>query len=166
MDLLRKTLIQGIASLSFFAMLPAVASGHEPVSLKVGHAQTLRLDQPPTTVAVGDADIASASVASENTLVLIGKKPGSTNVIALGADGSEIHNTLVQVTRADGRSTITMVRAGQQQAYVCGSKPGCLAVDSASQAIDHAETSDPARIENGTDEPPRSLHLSGLQNAN
>lgn len=119
----------------------AAAQAQEAVSLKVGHAQALKLAGTPVTVAVGDAEVASASVALDDTLMLIGRRPGTTNVVALAADGSEMANTLVRVERADGRQMVSVIRAGQPQAYVCGAEPGCLAVDPASQIVDHAETS-------------------------
>jgi hypothetical protein len=124
----------------------AAADAQEAVSLKVGHAQTLKLDGTPVTVAVGDSDVASASVALDDTLMLIGRRPGTTNVVALAANGMVMANTLVQVERADGRQLVSVIRAGQQQAYVCGAEPGCLAVDPGSQVIGYAETSEPARI--------------------
>jgi Flp pilus assembly secretin CpaC len=122
----------------------AAAPAQEAVSLKVGHAQALKLDGTPTTVAVGDSDVASASVALDDTLMLIGRRPGTTNVVALAADGSEMANALVRVERADGRRMVSVIRAGQPQAYVCGSEPGCLPVDPASQAVDFAATSEAA----------------------
>lgn len=143
MGSIKSPLFQAVVLLSFVAAVPA-SSAAEVVSVKVGHAQTLKLDGTPTTVAVGDGDVASASVALENTLMLIGKRPGTTNVVALDADGSEVTNTVVQVVRADGRRTISVIRAGQPQAYVCGTEPGCLAVDPDSRVIDHVETNDPA----------------------
>ncbi|HEX2256752.1 MAG TPA: pilus assembly protein N-terminal domain-containing protein [Afifellaceae bacterium] len=124
----------------------AAAQAQEAVSLKVGHAQALKLDGTPVTVAVGDSAVASASVALDDTLMLIGRRPGTTNVVALAADGTEMANTLVRVERPDGRRTVSIIRAGQPQAYVCGAEPGCLAVDQGSQVIDYGETSDPARV--------------------
>lgn len=143
MSSIKSPLCQSVVLLSLLLMVPAIAAA-EVVSLKVGHAQTLRLEGTPTTVAVGDGDVASASVALDNTLMLIGKRPGTTNVVALDANGSEVTNTVVQVVRADGRRMVSVIRAGQPQAYFCGTGPGCLAVDPGSQLMDDMEADDPA----------------------
>lgn len=35
---------------------------------------------------------------------------------------------------------MSVIRAGQPQAYLCGTAPGCLAFDPASQSVDQGET--------------------------
>lgn len=141
----------------------AAAPAQEAVSLKVGHAQALKLAGTPVTVAVGDAEVASASVALDDTLMLIGRRPGTTNVVALAADGTEMANALVRVERADGRRMVSVIRAGQQQAYVCGADPGCLAVDPASQVTEFAATSEAA---GAADEAPAELQTSRVSQRN
>lgn len=49
------------------------------------------------------AHLLEAAGALDDTLMLIGKRPGTTNVVALAADGSQMANTLVRVERADSR---------------------------------------------------------------
>jgi hypothetical protein len=140
-----------------------IAAAQEAVSLKVGHAQALKLAGTPVTVAIGDAEVASASVALDDTLMLIGRRPGTTNVVALAADGTEMANALVRVERADGRRMVSVIRAGQQQAYVCGADPGCLAVDPASQVTEFAATSEAA---GAADAVPAELQTSRVSQRN
>jgi hypothetical protein len=133
--------VLGIAAL--VAMAPSALTA-QILDLKAGHARSMTLSGNAHTVTVGNADIASASVAFPNALMLIGRTPGTTNVVVLDENGSEIGNAILRVVRADGRQTIAVFRAGQNQTYLCRPEPGCLAVATMTQEIPYGQTSDPA----------------------
>jgi hypothetical protein len=136
--------VSALVALCIFSAGAATVEAADIVTLQVGHAQTLKLSAPAHTVAVGDADVASASVAFGDTLMLIGRNPGTTNLVVLDAEGSEIENTTIRVVRADGRRIIEVLRAGSRRTYLCGSEPVCLFVDPATRAVELEQTDDPA----------------------
>lgn len=133
--------ILGMAVL--FAMAPSALTA-QVVDLKAGHARSMTLSGNAHTVTVGDANIASASVAFPDALMVIGRNPGTTNVVVLDENGAEIENAVLRVLRADGRHTVAVLRGGRSQTYLCRPEPGCLAVDIDSQLIAYDQTSDPA----------------------
>ena len=81
------------------------------------------------TVTVGDANVASARVVFGNTLMVLGKNPGRTNIVALDENGAEIDNIALRVLRADGRRTMDVISGGVRETHLCGSEPNCRIVD-------------------------------------
>jgi hypothetical protein len=131
--------------IGIFFLVPTTIWATDLVSLKVGHTGVLELSRTATVLSVGDADIANATVAFGDKVVVTGKTPGTTNVIALDENGRIVRDATVRVLRADGRRTINMVASGRQRTYVCSPTPGCLVVDPVTQLVEHEQTSDSAR---------------------
>jgi Flp pilus assembly secretin CpaC len=127
-------------------LVPSTIWATDLVRLKVGHTGVLELSRTATILSVGNADIANATVAFGDKVVVTGKTPGTTNVIALDESGRIVRDATVSVVRADGRRTINMVASGRQRTYVCSPTPGCLVVDPATQLIEYEQTSDAARV--------------------
>jgi len=76
---------------------PAVA-GPSVLTLDVDEGQILRLSRPAATVFVANPAVADVQAPQPSTVLILGKKPGRTTVIALDANGGEIARHAVNVT--------------------------------------------------------------------
>jgi Flp pilus assembly secretin CpaC len=88
---------------------PSHGEANENIQIRRGFSQILKLDHAAQLVTVGNPNIADVTLGTGNTLlVLTGKKTGTTNIIALGQDGSEIFGATVEVgeSRDDDRIRI------------------------------------------------------------
>jgi Flp pilus assembly secretin CpaC len=102
------------------ALAPAaLADGEQaslPLHLRVDYEKTtaVKLDRPAKTVLVGNALIADALLVDPTTVYVQGRMFGNTNVIAVGADGTEVLNTNVTVG-APLVQQVTLYRGTQGQ---------------------------------------------------
>ncbi|WP_227419683.1 pilus assembly protein N-terminal domain-containing protein [Roseitranquillus sediminis] len=114
------------------------------VTVAPGQAELRRYSREPGTVIVGDSEVAAASLAASDILVLTGLEPGETNVIVLDDDGAEIDHIALRVAE---RGTTIVVRRGQERELLrCD--PACAPLDGmglhapASRQFDPRPTSD------------------------
>ncbi|MBZ8133773.1 pilus assembly protein N-terminal domain-containing protein [Afifella sp. IM 167] len=111
--------------------LSGAAHAAEPIDLVIDFAKILQLDRPATTIIVGNPGIADATVEDQTTLVLTGKAPGTTNLIALDAEGAEIANATIRVASND-RQLTTIFYGAKRQTLSCA--PVCEQVISIGDA--------------------------------
>lgn len=97
------------------------AYSHDILDIRLDFAHILSLDTAASTVAVGNTGIVQASLSDDQTIVLTGQAPGTTNLIILDAQGDEIYNTLVRVV-ASGAYLVTVYRGGVRETYSCGAR--------------------------------------------
>ncbi len=126
--------IKSGSSLSFRWILAigafwAVVGGHavpgfaaETMLVPVDQAKILRLDQPASTIVVGNPMIADATVQDEQMVVITGKSFGTTNLIILDREGNEILSTKLEVRYA-ASSQLTIQRGSSRFSYSCS--PSC-----------------------------------------
>lgn len=94
-------------------------------SVSLNKTKILHLPGPAATVVVGNPDIADISVHSADTLFIIGRGYGITNLIALDEFGQTILNTEIVVQADAPRTTIRILKMGQgRESYNC--TPSCL----------------------------------------
>ncbi len=107
------------ASLSLLATA-AGAQTLQPAMLSVGDGQAVHiaLSGPVRDIVVGDPQIADVSLVNERTLVVMGKKPGATTVLAFDANGRTLADRQVMVTAASG--AVTVQRGPIASTYACG----------------------------------------------
>ena len=108
----------------FFPVSAALAEGnsipaHE-VRLVIDFVGILHIEGGMNTIAVGNSDIATATLADERTVILTGRTPGTTNLIALDDAGRVIADVIVHVS-SQKPGMVTVRRGMQMQAYDCGS---------------------------------------------
>lgn len=101
---------------------PSPASAEERVFVMLDHAKIMRLDGPAKTIILGNPAIADATVFDNTTLVITGKSYGTTNLLVLDEDGTEITNSAITVRAADQR-LVTVHRAGSRESFDCS--PNC-----------------------------------------
>ena len=78
------------------------------------------------SVSPGNPAIADVNVIDERTILVVGKKPGITNLIVLDLAGRTLFNEQVLVSQEDNASTITVSRGGATAVYACA--PSCQQV--------------------------------------
>lgn len=115
------------AALALAAMpAPAPASGSDlPGAVQTGgfavpldEVRTLRFEQPAATVYVGNPLIAEITIVDQEQVFVLGRNFGTTNVLALDANGREIANVHVTVFGRTG-SMVTLHRGNARVSYAC-----------------------------------------------
>ena len=80
-----------------FASTQAISqTSHDNFSVELNKTKVLRLPQAASAVLVGNPNIADVSVHSANTLFLVGRGFGETNLIVLDANGNEMMDAMIR----------------------------------------------------------------------
>jgi hypothetical protein len=82
----------------------------------------VRIDKPAANVVVGNPAIADAALRDSNTVFVIGRNFGITNLLFVDSEGNEVANLKVTVGR-NSSATVTLNRGAGQFTYACA--PGC-----------------------------------------
>ncbi|MBU4434723.1 MAG: pilus assembly protein N-terminal domain-containing protein [Alphaproteobacteria bacterium] len=115
-----------LAALFALAAVPAQA---EKLTVSAGQATRLTLAGPVRDVVIGDPLVADVSVVNERTLVILGKRPGVTSLLAFDAAGRPLADRQVLVSE-EGGGAITVYRGATNAAnYACGAQ--CTRITSA-----------------------------------
>ena len=85
-------------------------------------ARVLKLDRPVSKVIVGNAEVADATVADSNTIVLTGRSYGTTNLVLLDSDGNAIVDERILVS-IDESSTVRVFKSTERTVLSC--TPNC-----------------------------------------
>ena len=110
---------RALLSVSLLALLPgpAFAAG---LGLAMDEVRTISFDKPVATVYVGNPAIADINMIDTRHAFVIGKSPGTTNIIALDGEGKSIADTGVAVLAGlNSGSTVTLNRGTQRITYSC-----------------------------------------------
>ncbi|MDX3977327.1 pilus assembly protein N-terminal domain-containing protein [Shinella sp.] len=101
----------------------AFAFAEEPLMrVYMDHARVLKLDRPVSKVIIGNADVADATVADSQTIVLTGRNFGTTNLVLLDADGNAIVDERILVSIDEG-NTVRVFRQTERSVLSC--TPNC-----------------------------------------
>ncbi|WP_439626030.1 pilus assembly protein N-terminal domain-containing protein [Shinella sp.] len=101
----------------------APALAEEPLMrVYMDHARVLKLDRPVSKVIIGNADVADATVADAQTIVLTGRNFGTTNLVLLDADGNAIVDERILVSIDEG-NTVRVFRQTDRSVLSC--TPNC-----------------------------------------
>jgi Flp pilus assembly secretin CpaC len=97
--------------------------GSAPVDLPVsaGQASYVSLGGSVRDVVVGDPSIADVSVVNDRTLVVLGKRPGVTSLLAFGAGGRPLADRKVVVSE-NGGGGVTVYRGATASNYACAAQ--------------------------------------------
>ena len=118
---MRKILPVLIALAAAAAPLAAAAA---PLNVPVDQVRRVSFSGMAASVSPGNPAIADVNVVDEQTILVVGKKPGVTNLIVLDRAGRTLFNDRVVVTAADVNG-VTISRGGKVTAYAC--TPHCQA---------------------------------------
>lgn len=111
------TLAGGAASAQTGA-LPVKATSFD-LSLASGEAASMSVGGVVRDVVIADPTIADVSIVNERTLVVMGKRPGVTTVMAFGAGGATLTSRHVVVSEI-GDGGVTVYRGAAANNYACG----------------------------------------------
>ncbi len=118
------------ASLALF-IVSGRALAQPDVTVQVDQTQLVNLDVPAATFAVGNTAIADVTIVDNDTIFVLGKSFGITNLIALDEAGREVANIQVTVNNQLGR-TVVVMRGNAQASYSCA--PVCNPIPSQGDA--------------------------------
>lgn len=110
--------------------LVAIASGsaasgaEEAISVGFDRARVFRIQQPATSIIVGNPDVADAVMHDAHTLVIMGRSFGTTNLIVLNEDNEAIVDEVIIVKDLESQR-VTVQRQASRFSYVCN--PNCSA---------------------------------------
>ncbi|HEV7246608.1 MAG TPA: pilus assembly protein N-terminal domain-containing protein [Shinella sp.] len=113
-----------LATAAFVIVSTAASAFAEEPLMRVymDHARVLKLDRPVSKVIIGNADVADATVADSQTIVLTGRNFGTTNLVLLDADGNAIVDERILVSIDEG-NTVRVFRQTERSVLSC--TPNC-----------------------------------------
>ena len=108
------------AALAVPAVLAAPAAAQETDRLEVfvNHAKVVKLAEPAATIIIGNDGIADATVKDATTLVVTGRRFGTTNLVILDVDGEPIVDERVVVRKDEGQSVRVFRRNNSDDAGI------------------------------------------------
>lgn len=113
----------GIATLALLcSALPALAGNAYSVSLN--KTEIVRLPAQAGAVIIGNPAIADVTVHSPDTLFVIGKGYGETNLIVFDAQGETIMNADIQVINKLPQQSVRLYNGKERESYNCA--PYCM----------------------------------------
>jgi len=126
--------------LAFSALLAAFvvsATGNAlagtDVVVLADQAKLLSVGGEPSTIVVGNPNIADVTIQGSNVFVH-GRNFGSTNLIVLDKEGNQLANLDVTVSQG-GNNNLTVFRGGGKYSYVCA--PQCQVVTQVGDKVDY-----------------------------
>ncbi len=119
-----KTLFRvGIANIAvLLSAVTAMAGGSYSVDLN--KTEIVRLPENAGAVVIGNPEIADVTVHSANTLFVVGRGYGETNLIVLNTAGHTIMNANIQVINTLSRQGVRLYNGKSRESYSCS--PYCL----------------------------------------
>jgi len=143
----------GLAAFSFSASASDILSGqhhavsaHVPVSntysVGLNKTEIVRLPGPASAVLIGNPAIADVSIHSADTIFVIGRSYGETNLVVLDVNGHTVIDADIQVNNVLPRNGVRIYYGGQERetfnctpycaaAPVLGDTPGFIGANSA-----------------------------------
>lgn len=94
-----------------------------PADLPVaaGQASYLSLGGAVRDIVVGDPTVADVSLVNDRTLVVLGKRPGVTSLLAFGAGGRALADRQIVVSE-NGGGAVTVYRGPAASNYACAAQ--------------------------------------------
>ena len=91
------------------------------VWVNIDEVRLVTLKGPAHSFVVGNSYVADISVQDSNTVVVLGKTFGSTNVLVLNETGDVIENITIRVSTAQ-KGKLTLARGTAQASYSCAQR--------------------------------------------
>mgnify|MGYP000426217710 CR=1 FL=1 len=123
--------LSGAAANAQTGVLPAKATSAD-LPLGAGEASYMSVGGAVRDVVVADPTIADVSIVNERTLIVMGKRPGVTTLMAFGAGGRTLTNRQVVVSEV-GDGGVTIYRGATANSYACGTAR-CMRIGAAGAA--------------------------------
>lgn len=119
-----------------------------PITVPMNQVKRLSFAGLAASVSPGNPAIADVNVVDERTILVVGKKPGITNLIVLDRAGRTLFSDRIIVSDGDQSNTVTVSRGGAVSNYACS--PYCQTLSgppptsSASSTASYTVTAAPA----------------------
>src|SRR5579872_7286244 len=108
---------RALLALLVVASTPASAS---ELSVTLDEVQTITFGKPVSTVYVGNPSIADINMIDSRHAFILVKGYGSTNIVALNAQGTQISNTRINVlANTNNQSVVVLNRGAARVTYSC-----------------------------------------------
>jgi Flp pilus assembly secretin CpaC len=101
--------------LTFFATAALAA----PVTVPLDQSRKLSFSGFAASVVVANPEIADVNVVNEQTILVVGKRRGMTNVVILDRAGRTLFEREIMVSAGDSSATVTITRGGVPSTYAC-----------------------------------------------
>ncbi len=113
-------------TLSSAACLMAITAhaGNNAYNVELNKTEIVRLSEPAAAVIIGNPQIADVSVHSSDTIFVIGRGYGKTNLIIMNTLGQTIMNADIQVTSSNSPGNVRLYAGADRASYHCS--PYCL----------------------------------------
>lgn len=155
-----KFLVRFLALGLLCSLLPVSSQANQEsgaIQVKVDRAKVMKIARPASMIIIGNPAIADATIKDTQTLIITGKRYGTTNLIVLDNDGEPIADEVLTVS-SDASNSVVVYRGAIRTTLNCS--PDCDPVyrvgdnneklsdlsSQFSQRFDDA-TADPAQIE-------------------
>jgi hypothetical protein len=117
----KTALFIGASILAAFATTTAANASDGLYSVQINKTEVLRLPAPASAVIVGNPDIADVSIHSADTIFVVGKGYGETNLLILDKNGNTMMSSDIQVITPQSRNQVRVFNASNgRQTYNCG----------------------------------------------
>ncbi|SNZ20707.1 pilus assembly protein N-terminal domain-containing protein [Cohaesibacter gelatinilyticus] len=155
-----KILARFLALSLFCSLLPVSAKANQEtgaIQVKVDRAKVMKIARPASMIIIGNPAIADATIKDSQTLIITGKRYGTTNLIVLDSAGEPIADEVLTVS-SDRSSSVVVYRGAKRSTLNCspecdpvyriGDDPDTLS-NLSQQFSQHFSdaTSDPAQID-------------------
>lgn len=110
-------------------------------SVELNKTEIVRLSEPAAAVSIGNPKIADVSVHSADTIFVLGRGYGQTNLIVLNGMGETILDADIQVTAPIATGNVRLYSGGERETYSCA--PNCLPSPVLGDTVDFVVTNTP-----------------------
>lgn len=108
--------------ISLAALALAGSAAAETLAVKLDQSTRITLRQPIRDVVVGNPAVADVSLLDANSLVVVGKSYGVTNLLIVDRSGRTVMNRDIVVSAPDG-GAMSLFRGPEQRSFSCS--PRC-----------------------------------------
>lgn len=139
----------GLTALMLSLVVPGALAA-DPIDVRVGNSQVIGPVDRMATVIVGNDGVAGATLGGGGTIILTGRRLGTTNIIVLDELGRELLSSDLNVVPLDDRPTTTVrVSKGIATArtYECGTGTGCTLAPGAVASVASSQEETDAPIQ-------------------
>lgn len=110
-------------------------------SVELNKTEIVRLSEPAAAVSIGNPKIADVSVHSADTIFVLGRGYGQTNLIVLNSSGQTILDTDIQVVAPVSVGNVRLYSGGDRETYSCA--PYCLPAPVLGDSVNFVVTNTP-----------------------
>lgn len=139
---------KAVLALGVIALTPAMAQANSAgghYSVELNKTQVVYLPSSASAVVIGNPEIADVSIHSANTIFVVGRGYGETNLVVLDTAGQKIMDTNIQVLNNLAAHGVRLYNGKSRETYSCVPycQPAPVLGDSQAFLGAHESNSDP-----------------------